>query len=123
VAKAFRTAFLGNDLKPVTVRAALGVPGDPREFWYADPVTDDVRELRATLREMSLRATGELRLIEISAFVPEDGCHLTANPSDIHIHSVPVNVVLESQDAPSSEDILNLACPIFVPEPTSDILK
>lgn len=54
-------------------RAALHVPGDPRELWYPDPVTDDVGELRATLREMSLRATGEPRLISVAALVPDDG--------------------------------------------------
>jgi hypothetical protein len=54
-------------------RAGLVNPGDPRELWYVHPVTDDVHELRATLREMSLRNTGEPRLIEVAALVPQDG--------------------------------------------------
>ncbi|MBN2306343.1 MAG: hypothetical protein JXQ72_17805 [Anaerolineae bacterium] len=54
-------------------RAAYGIPGDPREYWYLDPVTDDVDELRATLREMSLRDTGEPRLMAITAWIPGDG--------------------------------------------------
>ena len=43
-------------------RAALNTAGDPREYWFLDPVTDDVFEMRDTLQEMSLRATGEPRL-------------------------------------------------------------
>lgn len=54
-------------------RAALGSPGDPREYWYANPVTNDIQELRATLREMSLRDTGDPRLITITAWTPDDG--------------------------------------------------
>jgi len=54
-------------------RTALATSGDPRELWYLDPVTDDVRDLRATLREMSLRDTGEPRLAGVTALVPEDG--------------------------------------------------
>lgn len=53
-------------------RAAFEPPGDPREYWYLDPVTDDVGELRATLREMSLRDTGEPHLIAVTAQVPDD---------------------------------------------------
>jgi hypothetical protein len=47
--------------------------GDPREFWYVNPVTDDVRELRSTLREMSLRQTGEPKQMDITAWAPQDG--------------------------------------------------
>ncbi|NDJ75658.1 MAG: hypothetical protein GYB65_05320, partial [Chloroflexi bacterium] len=65
-------------------RAAFQNTTDPREFWYLNPITDDTDELRATLREMSLRATGrqdpdvdvqggDPYLIEITAQVPEDG--------------------------------------------------
>lgn len=54
-------------------RAAFGTPGDPREYWHRQPVTRDVYELRATLREMSLRATGEPNLIDVAAQVPDDG--------------------------------------------------
>lgn len=54
-------------------RAALLHAGDVREYWYPDPVTDDVFELRASLREMSLRATGEPHLIDITAWLPDDG--------------------------------------------------
>jgi hypothetical protein len=53
-------------------RAALGAPGDPREYWFRQPVTDDIFELRATLEDMSLRDTGEPRLMEITALVPGD---------------------------------------------------
>jgi hypothetical protein len=54
-------------------RAALNPAGDPREYWFLDPVTSDMFEMRDTLQEMSLRATGEPRLIAITAWVPEDG--------------------------------------------------
>jgi hypothetical protein len=54
-------------------RAALTAPGNPREYWFRDAVTDDVFELRATLEEMSLRNTGEPRLMPITANVPDDG--------------------------------------------------
>ncbi|MBI5957953.1 MAG: hypothetical protein HY866_04410, partial [Chloroflexi bacterium] len=54
-------------------RAALVNSGDPRELWFINPVTDDVHELRATLRDMSLRNTGEPNLVEVSALVPQDG--------------------------------------------------
>lgn len=53
-------------------RAAFGTPGDPRELWYVDPVTDDVQELETTLETMSQRATGTPNLIEIAALVPQD---------------------------------------------------
>jgi hypothetical protein len=47
---------------------------DPRELWYtAGPVSNDAHELHDTLREMSLRATGEPHLIDIVAWVPENG--------------------------------------------------
>ncbi len=54
-------------------RAAFGTPGDPREFWHPDPVTQDYHELRATLHEMSLRDTGEPHLIAVIAWLPDDG--------------------------------------------------
>jgi hypothetical protein len=54
-------------------RAALVNWDDPRELWMADPVTDDVHELRATLREMSLRDNGEPNKIPITAQVPQNG--------------------------------------------------
>ena len=54
-------------------RAAFDTNGDPREFWHTAPVTDDVNELRDTLTEMSLRDTGEPRLISITAQVSDDG--------------------------------------------------
>jgi hypothetical protein len=54
-------------------RAALSPAGDPREYWFRQPVTDDIFELRGTLQEMSLRDTGEPRLMDITALVPEDG--------------------------------------------------
>jgi hypothetical protein len=54
-------------------RAAFKSWSDPRELWYVNPVTNDVFDLRATLREMSLRATGTPHLIDITAQVPEDG--------------------------------------------------
>ncbi|MCD4686285.1 MAG: glycosyltransferase family 39 protein [Anaerolineae bacterium] len=54
-------------------RAALLHADDVREYFYADPVTDDVHELRASLQEMSLRATGEPHLIDITAWLPDDG--------------------------------------------------
>ncbi len=54
-------------------RAAFGTPGDPREYWNRHTPTADVFELRVTLRDMSLRDTGEPRLIAVTAFVPQDG--------------------------------------------------
>ena len=54
-------------------RAAFGPAGDPRQLWVVDPVTDDVFELRDTLRTMSLRATGEPKLLTVTAQVPPDG--------------------------------------------------
>jgi hypothetical protein len=54
-------------------RATFAASGDPRELWTIDPVTDAVHDLRATLRTMSLRDTGEPRQATITAFVPEDG--------------------------------------------------
>jgi hypothetical protein len=54
-------------------RAAFGPAGDPRRLWVTDPVTDDVFELRETLDTMSLRATGEPKLLTITAQVPLDG--------------------------------------------------
>jgi hypothetical protein len=54
-------------------RAALSPAGDPREYWFVNPVTDDVFEMRDTLQDMSLRDAGEPRLISITAWVPEDG--------------------------------------------------
>jgi hypothetical protein len=54
-------------------QAAFSAPGDPREFWFTDAVTSDVYELRATLREMSLRDTSEPHLMVITAQVPDDG--------------------------------------------------
>jgi hypothetical protein len=54
-------------------RAALSPAGDPREYWFVHPVTSDVFEMRDTLQEMSLRATGDPRLITITAWVPENG--------------------------------------------------
>jgi hypothetical protein len=54
-------------------RAAFGPAGDPRRLWVVDPVTDDVFELRDTLRVMSLRATGEPKLLTVTAQVPPDG--------------------------------------------------
>ena len=72
-------------------RAAFGTPGDPREYWYTDPVTDDVYDLRATLREMSLRATGDPRLIDVTAWVPEDGAlawALRDYPNTVFVHGV-----------------------------------
>jgi hypothetical protein len=54
-------------------RAALNPAGDPREYWFVHPVTSDVFEMNDTLQEMSLRATGEPRLITITAWVPENG--------------------------------------------------
>ena len=54
-------------------RTALVSWDDPRELWMADPVTDDVHELRATLREMSLRDNGEPNMIALTAQVPQNG--------------------------------------------------
>ncbi len=54
-------------------QVAFNSPGDPREFWYTDAVTSDAYELRATLREMSLRDTGEPHLMVITAQLPDDG--------------------------------------------------
>ncbi len=54
-------------------REAFTARGDPRMFWFPDPVTDDVHELRVTLDEMSERETGDAKLIDISAMVPQDG--------------------------------------------------
>ncbi|HML22822.1 MAG TPA: hypothetical protein PKD09_14320, partial [Aggregatilinea sp.] len=54
-------------------RAAFMHYGDPRELWYPAPATDDMRELRATLREMSLRTNGTPNLIPITAQADDDG--------------------------------------------------
>lgn len=54
-------------------QTAFGPAGDPRQLWVVDPVTDDVFELRDTLRTMSLRATGEPKLLTVTAQVPPDG--------------------------------------------------
>ncbi|MBN1563482.1 MAG: hypothetical protein JXA10_06575, partial [Anaerolineae bacterium] len=54
-------------------QVASQTPGDPRELWYTDAVTADAFELRDTLREMSLRDTGEPHLMAITAQVPDDG--------------------------------------------------
>jgi hypothetical protein len=54
-------------------RAALLNTSNPREFWYLRPISEDVREMRATLEEMSLRDTGEPNLISVTAMVPDDG--------------------------------------------------
>lgn len=52
---------------------AFGPAGDPRQLWVTDPLTDDVFELRQTLETMSLRATGEPKLLTVTALVPPDG--------------------------------------------------
>ncbi|MBN1963561.1 MAG: glycosyltransferase family 39 protein [Anaerolineae bacterium] len=54
-------------------RAALLAWDDPREFWYRQPVTADLDEMQATLREMSHRATGTPHLLDITTLAPEDG--------------------------------------------------
>ncbi|MBN1681736.1 MAG: hypothetical protein JW966_15755 [Anaerolineae bacterium] len=54
-------------------RAAYDNWDDPRELWYIRPVTGDVHELRDSLREMSLRDTGEPNLMPVTALVPSDG--------------------------------------------------
>ena len=54
-------------------RATYGTPGDAREYWNRHVPTADVFELRETLRGMSLRDTGEPRLIQVTAQVPQDG--------------------------------------------------
>ena len=42
-------------------------------MWYLDPVTHDVDELRDTLGEMSLRATGTPHLIGVTVQAQDDG--------------------------------------------------
>jgi len=54
-------------------RAAFIAYDDPRELWYVDPVTHDMDELRDTLQEMSLRATGTPHLIGVTVQAPGDG--------------------------------------------------
>ena len=54
-------------------RAAFLHYDDPRELWYPSPATEDIRELRATLREMSLRTNGTPNLIPITAQAEDDG--------------------------------------------------
>lgn len=54
-------------------RAAFLHYDDPRELWYPTPATGDIRELRATLREMSLRTNGTPDLIPITAQAEDDG--------------------------------------------------
>jgi len=54
-------------------RAAFKTYDDPRELWYLDPVTHDVDELRDTLSEMSLRATGTPHLIGVTVQAQDDG--------------------------------------------------
>jgi hypothetical protein len=72
-------------------RTALAASGDPRELWYVDPVTNAVHDLRATLREMSLRDTGNPHLTTITALVPEDGAlawALRDYPRTEYVHGV-----------------------------------
>ncbi len=70
-------------------REAFGTPaGDPRAFWHADPVTIDLHELRDTLHTMSLRATGDPRLIRITANVPPDGATAWALRDFPHVQYV-----------------------------------
>ncbi len=70
-------------------REAFGTPaGDPRVFWHADPVTADLHELRETLHTMSLRATGDPRLIAVTANVPTDGAAAWALRDFPHVQFV-----------------------------------
>lgn len=72
-------------------RAAFKTYDDPREWWYLDPVTHDVDELRATLTEMSLRATGSPHLIGVTAQVPQDGAlawALRSFPNTVFVRGV-----------------------------------
>lgn len=54
-------------------RAAFTMWDDPRELWYPDPITNDVHELRGSLREMSYRETGTPFSLTLTAMVPQDG--------------------------------------------------
>ncbi len=84
-------------------RAAFDRPGDPRELWYSDPVTGDLYELRDTLREMSLRDTGDPYLIAISAQVPDDGAvawALHRFPNTVFVNGVGPEIATAAVVAP-----------------------
>jgi len=53
--------------------AAFERPADPRELWETAPTSPDLLRLRGTLREMSLRDTGEPYRMAITAQAADDG--------------------------------------------------
>lgn len=88
-------------------QAALNRVGDPRELWMSDPVTTDVYELRETLREMSLRATGEPRLLTVTAQVPPDGAlawALRDYPNTVFVDGLGAEVTSAAVIAPARDD-------------------
>lgn len=88
------------------LRAAYLNWDDPRELWYVQPVTEDVRELRATLEEMSLRDTGDPYLIHVTAQVPEDGAlawALRSFPNTVFVDGVGPEVKTAAVLTPTAE--------------------
>ncbi|MEP0762400.1 MAG: hypothetical protein HRF48_06635, partial [Chloroflexota bacterium] len=95
-------------------QAALNRVGDPRELWVSDPVTTDVYELRDTLREMSLRATGEPRLLTVTALVPPDGAlawALRDYPNTVFVDGVGAEVTSAAVIAPARDDPPRMGAP------------
>ncbi len=90
-------------------RAALTSPGDPRELWYLNPVTSDVDDMRASLREMSLRAVGDPHLVPVTAQVPQDGALAWA------LRDYPHTTFVEGVGAEVSTAIV--IAPVTVPQP------
>lgn len=90
-------------------RAALGATGDPRDFWYINPVTSDVRDMRATLREMSLRDSGDPHLVAVTALVPQDGALAWA------LRDYPHTTFVEGVGAEVSTPIVIM--PVTFPQP------
>ena len=95
-------------------RAAFSRVGDPRELWLTDPVTADVYELRETLREMSLRAIGEPRLLTVTAQVPSDGAlawALRDYPNMVFVSGLGPEVASAAVIAPTRDDPPRMGAP------------
>ncbi len=95
-------------------QAAFNRVGDPRELWLTDPVTADVYELRETLREMSLRATGEPRQLTVTAQVPPDGAlawALRDYPNAVFVSGLGPEVASAAVIAPTRDDPPRMGAP------------
>jgi len=95
-------------------QTALTRMGDPRELWVSDPVTADVYEMRETLREMSLRATGEPRLLTVTAQVPPDGAlawALRDYPNTVFVDGLGAEVTSAAVIAPARDDPSRMGAP------------